>query len=483
MQYSRCFVSFELNLSYIAYKQLFSKKGMTSNSQDASKKFKSNNSKLQIVLSTQSDEKNSLTINKEAEISLLRKDEKSNLKAANNLTVDEQSDVGNSSSFGKLKKHFAFIDPDNESDIRKTSSFFLKTEEKGMRITHQPMIRLSTQQAKTNLQNQGINSTLVQLVNDIREPTKSVANFPTETGSMFLPLNTTEFEDEVTRQARIDEESDKQKCEEFSARFFNENRNDDFRSLTKSEPSELNCNPIQIKTKEYLESILFPKSQDEVNQDQIYTIMTKILPNQVEVIEEYMFLIVLSYLYSELHNGLLELSENFLEERRKYLSKNFDTYITIVNFYLKSKEDFFLGVLSQIMSKLTISQVVLDNSFNYYMNEADDSDCVIQIKAAYDKVYKAGEKYSIAPKIITKSTLKKILEFELRAYEEYHENHQELSAEVLEIVVIDKLNEEFGFDKEAIRAAIVKHQVIDDNSFEVLITQLQDYKGSSFLNI
>jgi hypothetical protein len=45
------------------------------------------------------------------------------------------------------------------------------------------------------------------------------------------------------------------------------------------------------------------------------------------------------------------------------------------------------------MSKLNISQKVLDNTFYYYMNVADnDIKDVQMIKAAYDKVYHAGLK-------------------------------------------------------------------------------------------
>ena len=103
---------------------------------------------------------------------------------------------------------------------------------------------------------------------------------------------------------------------------------------------------------------------------------------------------ILRYLYAELHSGLIELSDNFVEERRKYFTVDQETYLSIINYFLRKKEEFFLCVLSEVMSKLDISQKNLDNTFFYYMNIADPTldDIVRNIRESYDKVYHAGVK-------------------------------------------------------------------------------------------
>ena len=53
--------------------------------------------------------------------------------------------------------------------------------------------------------------------------------------------------------------------------------------------------------------------------------------------------------------------------------------------------------------------------------------------------------------------------------------------DVLEIIVIDCVYAEFGFDKEAIRAAMMNHKINEDQSFEDLINKLEEYHNNSFV--
>jgi hypothetical protein len=353
----------------------------------------------------------------------------------------------------------------------------------------------------TTQHNQGadinINSTLLQLVNDIHDPNRSTMyQNADQGGSIYLPMNTIDLEEELrlAEAGYMEEDDEDLKSSGISGGFFG--LDDDDRKIVKGITSDEEGTPfnrsatedkpekkVTLQEKKEIEDILFPKSQYEVNPNLTYNIKIVKLKDNVEIIDEDIFLVILQFLYAELHNGLIELSDNFIEERRKFFNKNFDTYITIVNFYLKSKEEFFLGVLSQIMSKLSISQNLLDQTFNYYINEAEETPKVKEIISAYDKVYKAGEKYSIAPKIITKLRLKNILQFQLEAFNELKKEYPDLKPEVMEIIVIDKVYGEFGFDKEAIRAAIQKHQVNSDSSFEIIMKKLNEYKNESFLNI
>lgn len=389
---------------------------------------------------------------------------------------------------------------EKENDIRRMSSNNLSkanfTEDERLKKTIKSGLGPCASNRNIN-QDQCINTTILQLVNDIKDPNKSaILNYNNyDCASIYLPINTIDLDEELrlAEAGYMEEDDDDLKSSGFSGGFFGiEEEDPDFRKIIKVETLNDNShnkskddedNVKSLESKAELERVLFPKTQYEVNPNQTYSIKTIKLVSAVEVVDQDMFLVILNYLYSELHNGLLELSDNFIEERRKYFIKNFDTYLTIVNYYLKSKEEFFLGVLSQIMSKLSITQCLLDHSFSYYMNEAESSPQVEAIRAAYEKVYKAGEKYSIAPKIITKIRLKGILDFQLKAFEEYHSKYPELTSEVLEIIVIDKVYAEYGFDKEAIRAAIAKHHVFHDDSLDGVLSRLDEYRSNSFLNI
>jgi hypothetical protein len=103
--------------------------------------------------------------------------------------------------------------------------------------------------------------------------------------------------------------------------------------------------------------------------------------------------LILKYLYDEMHSGLTQLSDEFVEDRRKYMNGDHNTYVSVINFYLRKKEELFIWVLSEIMSKLNITQKILDDTFNYYLHIADsNSDLVVKIREAYESLYHAGIK-------------------------------------------------------------------------------------------
>jgi len=159
---------------------------------------------------------------------------------------------------------------------------------------------------------------------------------------------------------------------------------------------------VKVTEAEDLDKILFVSDKDLNKQGHILNIIIqtelKVLEEnneneEIEIIKDRLLLIILKYLHAELHSGLIELSDNFVEQRRFYLEKDQEIYLSIINLFLKKKEEFFLGVLSSIMSRLNISQQVLDNTFHFYMNVADQSSSLVQqIKIAFDKVYSAGIK-------------------------------------------------------------------------------------------
>lgn len=155
----------------------------------------------------------------------------------------------------------------------------------------------------------------------------------------------------------------------------------------------------KISTDEELKIILFnPESnifKKQFNTTlQIQTEIRKISEEEeIEIITADLLLVILKYLYTELHSGLVELSDTFVEQRRLFFEKDMKAYVAIIKYFLNKKGEFFLGVLSTIMSALNISQKLLDNTFIFYMNYADQEDQKVQqIRLDYDKVYMAGIK-------------------------------------------------------------------------------------------
>lgn len=50
-------------------------------------------------------------------------------------------------------------------------------------------------------------------------------------------------------------------------------------------------------------------------------------------------------------------------------------------------------------------------------------------------------------------------------------------------MVTDHVYLEFGLDREAIKAAIKKHNVSQDYNFENVIVKLENFQNNSFINI
>jgi hypothetical protein len=113
----------------------------------------------------------------------------------------------------------------------------------------------------------------------------------------------------------------------------------------------------------------------------------------IYIINKVEILAILNYFYEQLNSGLIELSDNFVEERRKYFQTDYETYISIVKHFLEKKDDFFACVLNDIMNKLSITQSIIDASFHYYLEVADILDSnVEEIRISYNKLFNAGVK-------------------------------------------------------------------------------------------
>ena len=75
------------------------------------------------------------------------------------------------------------------------------------------------------------------------------------------------------------------------------------------------------------------------------------------------------------------------------------------------------------------------------------------------------------------------MKYQIQAYEDVISKYPQLNKDIIEIIVLDKLYLEFGFEKEAIVAASIKHCITQDESFAEILNQLSEYKDNSMLNI
>jgi hypothetical protein len=185
-------------------------------------------------------------------------------------------------------------------------------------------------------------------------------------------------------------------------------KSDSFTNFKNSESTDKNFNKTFIvSSNDELNEILFGKMKNSKFKFLLEYIDKEVtgMPNSpnsneinntdkeiIMVLKPDHLLLILNYLYGELHSGLIELSDNFTDERRKFFLNDQQNYIKIISFFLRKKEEFFLCVLSDVMTKLNITQKVLDNTFFYYMNIAEESEETEMIRIAYDKVYHAGIK-------------------------------------------------------------------------------------------
>jgi hypothetical protein len=113
--------------------------------------------------------------------------------------------------------------------------------------------------------------------------------------------------------------------------------------------------------------------------------------HDIEVIKPEQFYLILRFVYDELNPILIELSDNFVDERRKYFLTDTETYINIISSYIEKRDEIFVSIISGIMQKLKISQEILDNSFFYYLYHADATTKFVNlIREAYKNIYHAG---------------------------------------------------------------------------------------------
>ena len=156
-------------------------------------------------------------------------------------------------------------------------------------------------------------------------------------------------------------------------------------------------NNIQvISNTEELKTVLKYKFKEEIKYSLV--LIDKMITmddnkENIQIIQIEDFIVILKYLNSEMQSDLVEMNDNFIEERRRYFHKDETLYLNIIQYFLKKKEEYFLCILSNIMSNLTLSQNTFDHSFYFYFNLCNqESYDIIRLKESYELVYNTGVK-------------------------------------------------------------------------------------------
>ncbi len=101
---------------------------------------------------------------------------------------------------------------------------------------------------------------------------------------------------------------------------------------------------------------------------------------------------ILRFLRDELNDPMLELSDNCAEDRRKFFESNNSNYIKIIQLYIKSKNDLFSCVLTNLFFKLSLKQEDFYNSIHYYLDALDEGEKLSKIRSEYERVCHVGKK-------------------------------------------------------------------------------------------
>ena len=116
--------------------------------------------------------------------------------------------------------------------------------------------------------------------------------------------------------------------------------------LSNNKYEKYDC-PNPKKYKMELSQVQIPSSTLHRSEDLITT-EDKKTNNQmtlVLVINPNFMIEILKYLFSELNDTMLELSDNCAEDRRKFFENNFGNYIKTIDLYIKKKNEFFSCIL------------------------------------------------------------------------------------------------------------------------------------------
>lgn len=146
-----------------------------------------------------------------------------------------------------------------------------------------------------------------------------------------------------------------------------------------------------IETANELADLLSGRTLNALNQKLKLQLKTIIFEgDSVEIIDADCLILILKAIYDEFHASLLEVNDQFCDERRQVFEENFDAYLKCIAKYLKRKEELFQCVFSNILSKLELNDDILDASLqiNIKTNETKKA----EIESSFSRIYKAGIK-------------------------------------------------------------------------------------------
>lgn len=207
-------------------------------------------------------------------------------------------------------------------------------------------------------------------------------------------------------------------------------------------------------------------------------------------------ILILNYIYDNLHPGLSEIVLMYTEERRKMINKSSSIndllnsgsrYFQIVLGFLKKKEEFFLCVIYEVLVRLNLKKELLDNSFTYYMNtdlnlSSEDIEQLRLIRESYNRVYEADKipKYNDPQKKLelSKENVIQILQVSIQYYQELLALNKSLDNEVAQVVISDMIFLKSNFELQHIKiyaSDLISH----DNNGEIqqLLEQIDGFES------
>ena len=139
--------------------------------------------------------------------------------------------------------------------------------------------------------------------------------------------------------------------------------------------------------------VAISKSKIKVKKNYIYDTDPTKLTEQIEQITRYQ--IRKQNLQDEITR--LEKSDEsnkeLLIERLKYFEKDNEIYISIIKQYLGIKDRTFNFILEDLISKLNLTEDLIDASFSFYISSTDKTNKeIIEINEAYDDLIHADYK-------------------------------------------------------------------------------------------
>ena len=186
----------------------------------------------------------------------------------------------------------------------------------------------------------------------------------------------------------------------------------------------------------------------------------------------------LDYIYLNIYQGISDISKSFTRKRREKFDLSsisiIDSkeYIASINSYLLKKEEYFLFVLYEVMSKLNISKDLFDNTLSYYMFEETKENLTVlnEIKVKYEKILNCEKSVNNQISLNEKEIIKG-LNYYFNLMKSLLDKEDILNSEILEIISYDLFFNEFNVEYLSLREECNKY--LSDMKIKELLQKIE----------